>query len=79
MVHIAKITENCAQIVKVLSIKSSEMVKISMKQLWNDEVSCQKVIYEVSNVFFPPLTLQKHQISKNGPTGPWIPDPLSQI
>ena len=51
-----------------------------MKQVWNDQVSCQKVIYcEVNHVFLPQLAVQMHQILKNPPTGPWIPDPLSQI
>ena len=51
MVHIARVTENCAQVLKVLSAKSSEIVKTSMKQLKYDGVSYQKVIYEVSHMF----------------------------
>ena len=55
---------------KVSSAKSSEIVKTSMKQLSNDEVTYQKVIYEVSHVFLPQLAVQMHQISKNSTTAP---------
>ena len=52
LVHIAKTKGHCAQIVKISSVKFSEIVKTIMKQLWNDQVSCQNFIYKVNHVFY---------------------------
>ena len=54
-------------------------MKTSIKHHEKDGVNYQKVIYKVSHVFSPQLTVQIDQIRKNPSTGPWILDPLSQI
>ena len=68
-----RLTENCAEIVNVLSIKSSETIKSSTKQPWNNEVSYQKVMYGVSHVFLLQIDVQRgemHPFSQNRRTEP---------